>query len=135
MFTFQKHYFVLTILFLIIEVLIALFVHDSFIRPYVGDFLVVMLIYCFIKSFFRITLLKAALGVLLFSYLVEFMQYLKFVKYLGLQKSNMANTILGNSFAWVDMLAYTLGVLVIVLIEKSRSPNKSLREEKPLTFP
>lgn len=39
------------IIVFIIEVLIALFINDKFIRPYVGDILVVVLIYCFIRSF------------------------------------------------------------------------------------
>ena len=34
---------------LVIEILIALFVHDSFIRPYGGDILVTVLICCFMR--------------------------------------------------------------------------------------
>ena len=34
-------YFVIFLLLLIIEVLIALYVHDDFIRPYIGDVLVI----------------------------------------------------------------------------------------------
>ena len=50
MLTFRKTYFILSILLFIIEVLIALFAHDEFIRPYVGDLLVVVLLYCLVKS-------------------------------------------------------------------------------------
>ena len=32
-----------------IETLIALYVHDTVIRPYVGDMLVVVLVYCFVR--------------------------------------------------------------------------------------
>ena len=35
----------------IVETLIALFVRDAFIRPYMGDVLVVILIYCFVRIF------------------------------------------------------------------------------------
>ena len=35
----------------IVETLIALFVRDAFIRPYMGDILVVILIYCFVRIF------------------------------------------------------------------------------------
>ncbi|MCW5910752.1 MAG: DUF2809 domain-containing protein [Cyclobacteriaceae bacterium] len=48
---FNRNYLVWSLAIFIAEVLIALFVHDSFIRPYVGDVLVVILIYCFVKSF------------------------------------------------------------------------------------
>ena len=34
---------------LCIEILIGAFVHDAFVRPYVGDVLVVILIYCLIR--------------------------------------------------------------------------------------
>ena len=39
-------------LLFVTELLIALFVRDSFIRPYVGDMLVVVVIYTFLKIFF-----------------------------------------------------------------------------------
>lgn len=117
---FQKRYFIFTVLLFIIEVFIALFFKDRIIRPYVGDFLVVILLYCFLKSFFKISVLKAALAVLLFAYLIEFLQYLNIVKYLGLEKSRLANIIIGNSFEWIDMLAYTLGTIVIIIVERKR---------------
>ena len=44
-------YTIATIILLVIEVLIALFVHDSIIRPYVGDVLVVVVIYTFVRIF------------------------------------------------------------------------------------
>lgn len=111
-------FLILTILLFIIEVLIALYVHDSIIRPYIGDLLVVLLIYCFVKSFFDFPVLKTAIGVLLFSYLIEIFQYLKLIELLGLQHSKAANIIMGNSFEWIDLLAYTGGFATILLAEK-----------------
>lgn len=117
-FTFNPDYFILTILLFAVEVLIALYVHDTIIRPYIGDLLVVILIYCFVKSFFYFSVLKTAIGVLIFSYGIETLQYLKFVEILGLQHSKAANTIIGNSFAWIDLVAYTGGFVTILLAEK-----------------
>ena len=37
--------------FSLIEVLIAIYVHDAFVRPYIGDVLVVVVIYTFIRIF------------------------------------------------------------------------------------
>ena len=109
------------------EVLIALYLNDGFIRPYFGDFLVVILIYCFVKSFANIPVIKTAVGVLLFSYFVELTQYFKLVKWLGLQHSKLAVVVLGNAFAWTDMVAYTLGIGAILLVEwlvhKKKSPS------------
>ncbi len=118
MFRFNKNYFALTILLFVVEVLIALFVHDNFVRPYVGDVLVVILIYCFIKSFLNLSEFELALGVLLFAFVIEFLQYLKIVNVLGLEKSELARTILGTSFAWLDMLAYVVGIGIVLMAEK-----------------
>ncbi|MFM9943812.1 MAG: DUF2809 domain-containing protein [Bacteroidia bacterium] len=121
MIRFNQYYFIPAILLLITEVLIALFVHDKFVRPYFGDFLVVILMYCFVRSFLNISGLKVGLGVLLFSYGIETLQYLNFVKQLGFENSRLGNVILGNSFEWVDILAYTLGIVMVLIIEKRKS--------------
>ena len=44
-------YAIATVILLLIEVLIALYVHDAFVRPYIGDVLVVVVIYTFIRIF------------------------------------------------------------------------------------
>ena len=123
MIIFRKHYFILTVFILLIEILIAIFVRDKIVRPYIGDFLVVILIYCFVRTFVRTTVLKAAAGVLIFAYLVEFFQYLNVIAWLGLQNSRLANIILGNSFEWIDIAAYTLGIAAVIIFEKVRPPN------------
>lgn len=125
MFTFQLRYFILAILLFVIEVLIAVFVDDNFIRPYFGDFLVVILLYCFLKTFWNISVKMTALFVLLFAFAIEVLQYLKFVKFVGLQDSKVANVVLGNSFAWSDIIAYTLGVLAVLAVEFLASTEKS----------
>ena len=123
---FNKFYFVCAVLLFGTEVCIALFVHDYFIRPYFGDVLVVMLIYCFVKSFINTRFLETALAVLAFSYGIEFLQYLQIVKKLGLENSVLASTVIGTSFAWLDMLAYTVGIVIVICLEMtfSRKPTK-----------
>lgn len=117
MIQFNKKYFGLAVLLFIIEVLIALFLHDRIIRPYVGDLLVVILIYCAVKSVLNISIWKAAIFVLLFSFLIEALQYFYFVKLVRLQHSQIANIVLGNSFHWIDLVAYVLGIAIVLLIE------------------
>lgn len=121
MIRFQKKYLFFAILIFIIEVLIALFVHDKIIRPYIGDTLVVILIYCFVKAFLDIPVLPAALGVLAFSYIIEILQYFHFINWLGLNHSKVARIVLGNSFAWIDILAYTVGIAAVFFIEKIKN--------------
>jgi hypothetical protein len=120
MFQFNRNYFILTILLFLTEIAIAIYVHDDFIRPYFGDFLVVILLYCFVKSFVKVSVLIAASFVLIFSFGIEIAQYFNMVEKLGLQHSKIARVVLGNSFAWMDLLAYVLGILTVIGIETLR---------------
>ncbi len=117
-FYFHKYYFFATILLFLIEAGIALFVRDKFIRPYVGDFLVVILIYCFLKSFWNAKPIKIGLCVLLFSFSIEIGQHFQLVKLLGLNSSELARTVIGTGFDWGDLVAYSLGILLVLAIEK-----------------
>lgn len=124
---FRKNYFILTVILFVAEVCIALFVNDRFIRPYVGDFLVVMLIYCFVRSFFNVPVIQAAIGVLVFAFTIEGLQYIQFVNILGLQNLKLASVVLGNSFAWMDMITYVLGIGFVLACE---SLNNNLKSNK-----
>lgn len=120
MITFRPKYGLLAMLFFVIEVLIAMYVNDSFIRPFFGDYLVVFLMYCFVFTFWNTHFVKAAIAVLLFSYLIETLQYFHFVRNMGLEKYRILAVALGNSFAWYDILAYTLAFLTILPVEYFR---------------
>jgi hypothetical protein len=120
LFKFNKTYFALAVVIFIIEVLIALYVHDTVVRPYIGDLLVVILIYCFIKAFLKVRIVPTSIFVLLFSFFVETMQYLNIVTKLGLEDSKIARTVIGTSFEWIDLIAYTSGIIIVLLIEKLR---------------
>ena len=138
MLSFKLNYFILTILLFTTEVLIARYAHDDIIRPYLGDVLVVMLLYCFIRSFLKLNVTPTTISVLLFAYLVETLQYFNIVERLGLKDSPLANIVIGNYFTWIDILAYTLGALVVLAFEirwsRIRKANKQLREENLWLF-
>ncbi len=119
---FSRKYFLLTIAFLIAEILIALYVNDDFIRPYLGDTLVVMLIYCFLRTFFAIKTHHAIAIVIVFAIFIEYLQYLDFVRLAGIE-SKMLRIVLGSSFSWNDIIAYLAGAAIIAIVE--RLNNKS----------
>jgi Protein of unknown function (DUF2809) len=119
---FNSKYFLCAIILFVIEIMIAKFAHDKIIRPYVGDFLVVILIYCLVKAFFNTPVFVTAIAVLLFSYAVETAQYFNIVNMLGLQNSRLAKIIIGSSFEWADLVVYTAGILVVVVTEKVLAP-------------
>lgn len=112
--------FVICIIIFFIEVFIALFVNDSFVRPYGGDILVVMLIYYFLKSFIETKTIYLVVAVLLFAYLVEAGQYFRMVEVLGLQGNTIMRVVIGSSFSWWDIVCYTIGGAICYLIDRER---------------
>jgi hypothetical protein len=131
-FIFNKFYFICTLLLLATEILIALYT-TNWIRAYFGDFLVVILLYSFIMSFVSTNKNIVLIGVLLFSYLVEILQYYQFVEVIGWQNYSIANTLIGTSFSWIDMLMYTLGVLFVAIIEQLNSSSIFFIKPKRIT--
>ena len=124
MLLFDRRYLILTIILFITEVVIALYLHDAVIRPYVGDFLVVILLYCFVKTFLHAPPLPIAIGVLLFSFIIEGLQYIHFIALIGWQNNQLARIVFGTSFSPVDLVAYVLGIVTVIIIENRISKKK-----------
>lgn len=121
MISFKKKYFILTIILFVTEVLIALFVKDNFVRPYIGDVLVVILIYCFLKTFIDSPPWIIALATLAFSITVETFQYFNIIESLGLENNNLARTVIGTSFSWKDIISYIVGIMIVLFLERITS--------------
>ena len=102
---------------LIIEILIALFVRDSFIRPYGGDILVTILICCFMRMIFMGKIQLLPLWVFLFAVTVEVLQYFDIVSILGLGDIKFFVILIGNSFSFVDIICYAVGCVLFYLRE------------------
>ena len=97
----NKKYISLTLLVFAIEICIALFVKDRFIRPFIGDLLVTMLLFSFFRIFYHGSGFKLAIAVLLFSFSVEILQYFNLIELLGLQNNKFATIVLGATFDWL----------------------------------
>lgn len=117
----RKNYLAGFLFLLIIEILIARFVKDDFIRPYLGDFLIVILLYCFLMGISKISIFKGLLTILIFSFSIEFFQLINIVKILQYQPPEPIMIILGSSFSAWDLLAYLLGLLCCLLAEYIRN--------------
>ena len=120
MIRFQKNYFFLALFIFFLEILIANFWTDSFIRPVVGDFLVVILIYCVLHSFLDVAPLPLALSVLAFAFTIEALQYIDISKYIGWEDSSLRRMTLGSTFDWRDLVAYSLGIGLVLFLEYRR---------------
>ena len=111
-------YAIASFLILVVEVLIALYVRDAFIRPYGGDILVTLLLCCMIRIVLpRGYRLPIAVGVLVFAVLVEVGQYFGLVYILGLGHVEFFRIIIGTGFSWWDMLCYAAGCGVFAAMD------------------
>jgi hypothetical protein len=120
MLLFNRRYFVIALILFFILVFIAAFVRDRFVRPYFGDYLVVIFLYCLANAFLSISKIRIIIGVLLFAYLIETLQYFHVLKILGWEDVVLARVILGNGFEWWDLVAYTLGAATVLLVESDK---------------
>lgn len=111
-------YFCAFIIIFAIEVIIAVFTISNFIRAYLGDVLVVVLIYTFIKTFVRKRIKLLPLYIFIFAVLVEIGQYFHFVDLIGLGNNKIATIMLGTSFDTKDIICYFVGCSCIWLFEK-----------------
>ncbi len=110
--TFNSKFLFIFLVIFVIEVLIGKYLHDAFIRPFGGDVLVVVLIYAFLRAFLKNNNKKLALGVLIFSFVIEFLQSVHYVTWFGWENNKLMSTLLGTSFSVYDLLAYFVGYLI-----------------------
>lgn len=121
----NKKYIISFFILFIIEALIALFVHDNFIRPYIGDILVIILMYTFIRGVIDKKIKILPIYLFLFASFVEVMQYFKVIELLNLENNKVASIIMGTSFDIKDILCYFIGSMILIIYE-----NISLRINK-----
>jgi len=105
------------VVLLLLEVLIALFAHDSFIRPYFGDVLVTVLLCSLVRIFFPQGIRALPFFVFLFALLVEIGQWFDFVRLLGLENNRFLSVLMGRSFSIFDIVCYGAGCFAFWLAE------------------
>ena len=96
---------------LAVEVCIALFVHDAFVRPYVGDMLVTLLLCCMCRVALPDKIRLLPVFVFVFAACVEIGQYFDVVALLGLANNRLLSIALGRTFSWLDLICYAAGCM------------------------
>ena len=107
----------------IIEVIIGVFVHDRFVRPYLGDVIVVIAIYAFVRIIIPKKYVFLPFIVFGFSVIVELLQGIHIVDILGIQ-NHFLRVLIGTSFDWKDILCYGAGCLILEIYEIVLKKNK-----------
>ncbi len=114
----RSFYLAMTVFWLAVEVVIACYVHDRFIRPYVGDLLVVVVVYCFVRIWVPQGVRLLPLYVFLFAAGVEVLQYFHLVELLGVGNNTFLRVVLGSVFDVKDILCYGIGCVFLEGFER-----------------
>lgn len=101
-------------LLLLLEVFIALYVHDAFVRPYLGDVLAVIVVYCFVRIFSPGHIRPLPLYVFFFAAGVEVLQYFRLAECPWLAGSRFLHILLGSVFDWKDIICYAVGCTLLL---------------------
>lgn len=123
-------YLVAFICVLVIEVLIAVYVHDAFVRPYIGDMLVIVLMYFGVRIFIPQKCKWLPGFLFVFAAGIEVLQYLNIVEWLGLSQNRWASVIIGTTFDYKDILCYGVGSGILQIWELWIKGKWSKRNEK-----
>ncbi len=113
----MNRYFLIFLLLLLIEIAIALFSDHFFIRGFLGDVLVIPLLYSLIKIFIEISTAKAIISIVIFAFIIEFLQSFQIYESLGMH-SELTKILLGTTFDWKDLAAYLFGGILIYGFEE-----------------
>ena len=103
---------------LAVEVGIALFVNDAFVRPYVGDMLVTLLLCCLCRVIIPDKVRLLPVYVFVFAACVEIGQYFDVVALLGLADNRIISIALGRTFSWMDIVCYAVGCVAAFLLDQ-----------------
>ena len=104
----------------LVEVAIALWVHDDLIRPHGGDALAVILVYLALRAVTPTGPRSGAAIALAIAFAVEAAQWIGLAALLGLRRHGVGETMLGSNFDLADLVAYCCGGTAILLVEAIR---------------
>ena len=92
-----------------------------------GDALWAMMVFCIWRIILHNKKLTTiAIVSLISSYLVEFSQLITWPFLVGFRKTFIGHMMLGQGFLWIDLLAYTIGIICVFgifkIFEKNHLP-------------
>ena len=106
------------VLLLVTEIMIGMYA-TGWVRNYLGDVLVVILLYTLFRCISPEKPGKWFLiptGILIFAYIVEFLQLWGFCDRFGIT-NKLLRIIIGTGFSTIDLLSYTIGILPCYVVE------------------
>lgn len=121
-------YFVITSLVMIMGLLSRkfMFIFPKNIAPFIGDMFWAMMVYFGFRFLLpKLALLKSFNIALIFSFAIEISQLYQSNWINTIRKTTIGGLVLGHGFLWMDLISYTIGVIIAVIIDKALSHAKS----------
>ena len=112
--SFNPRFLLLAVLLFATEVMIATRMsHVGWVRAYLGDVLVVVLLYAAARSVLRINDHLLLALVFAFACAIEIAQAFSLAERLGFVRGDLMYTVIGNTFSWGDIACYAVGCGVV----------------------
>ena len=111
-------YGIATVILLIIEVIIGLYAH-GWIRNYLGDVLIVILLYTLYRTIIPEWPTKwyvLPTVIIIFAFVVEFLQLWGFCDRFGIT-NRLLRIIIGTGFSVEDLVSYAIGIVPCYVVE------------------
>lgn len=124
-------YVAASILLFLTEIVIGIY-GLGIVRAYIGDVLIIMLLYCLIRIFTKALPKTLPLWMFGVGCLAEILQYFRLSDLLGFERGSLPATLIGTSASWWDIVSYAIGAVLIyaamfLLHGLSRMPQKLQR--------
>ncbi len=103
--------------FVLCVLIVKVYGGNPLIRGFVGDIVVIWLLYFLLQSFYDFSPRNLTIALLGIAYVTECLQYFNLTTVLGLEHSKLADLILGSVFDVYDLLAYTVGAITVYLTD------------------
>ncbi|WP_167597612.1 DUF2809 domain-containing protein [Leeuwenhoekiella sp. ZYFB001] len=103
-------YFLIFLFLLGVEIAIATYLKTGFIRAYLGDLLVVILLYCLLMSTLKPSVKTGLVLTLAIAFVIELLQLIDLTRFFPQEYKQLAILVLGSQFSWLDLLMYLLGI-------------------------
>ncbi|MFE8729698.1 ribosomal maturation YjgA family protein [Aeromonas hydrophila] len=94
---------------------IGFYAEGAFWRGFLGDVMIVVLLFSFFNMIVIQPAWRGAIAALILSFVVETFQYFHLVDFLGIE-NKFIRIVIGTHFDWLDIIAYTLGFLICLVI-------------------
>ncbi len=101
----------------LIEVAIALWWRDDFVRPYLGDVLAAMLVYFVLRAVTCLDKIAAAGVALAVAVAIELGQMVHVLDTVGLAGNRVARVVLGGVFDPADLMCYLVGAIAALVLD------------------